>query len=63
MILKVKLTKRAANKLDKLLTFLTEEWSLKVKQEFIQKLDKSISIIRNKPQSFPKSQIVQGVHK
>ena len=42
MIRKIKLSKRAAKKLEKLLEYLEIKWSIKVKNEFIKKLDKSL---------------------
>ena len=39
---KVILSKRASHKLEKLLEYLESEWSLKVKNDFIVKLDKSL---------------------
>jgi len=41
----VKLSTRAMKRLDKLLVFLEEEWSVKVKNDFIKKLDKSLKLL------------------
>jgi plasmid stabilization system protein ParE len=60
---KVVLSKRAKIKLDNLLLFLETEWSLSVKNEFIEKLDRTLQIIQNNPESFPKTQVLTGVHK
>ncbi len=38
---KIKLSKRASKKLEKLLEYLELEWSLKVKEDFIKKLNKT----------------------
>jgi plasmid stabilization system protein ParE len=38
----VYLSKRAANKLEKLLEFLASEWSIKVKRAFIVKLETAL---------------------
>jgi plasmid stabilization system protein ParE len=54
MIRKVKLSRRASKKLDKLLLYLETEWSVKVKNAFIKKFDKSLSLIQDNPKSFPK---------
>jgi hypothetical protein len=45
---KIILSKRASKKLEKLLEYLELEWSLKVKNDFIKKLDydsKNITIV------------------
>ena len=48
----------AKNKLQDLLEYLEFKWSVRVRDGFIFKLDSSIEIIKNLPESFPKSQIV-----
>jgi plasmid stabilization system protein ParE len=48
---KVILSKRASNRLEKLLEYLETVWSLKVKQDFIKKLDKSLIQIQKYPES------------
>ena len=63
MTKKVSLSKRASIKLDNILDHLQKEWSIKVKNEFINKLDRSIEIISQNPDAFPKSNIQKGVHK
>ena len=63
MIRKIKLSKRALNKLDKLLEYLEKEWSLKVKNDFIKKLDKSLNLIKENPDYFQKSISVKGLHR
>lgn len=60
---KIVLSKTAEKKLQKLFDFLTEEWSEKVKNEFIKKLDFSINSIKNQPESFPESKIQKGLRK
>lgn len=59
----IKLSEKAEKKLDKLLDFLEKEWSIKVKDEFIKKLDKSLTQIKVYPDSFPKSDTTKGLHK
>ncbi len=59
---KIILSKRASNRLEELLEYLELEWSLKVKNDFIKKLDKSLSQIQKFPNSCPKSDIVTGLH-
>ena len=60
---KIVLSKTAEKKLQKLFDFLTEEWSEKVKNEFIKKLDFSINSIKNQPESFPESKMQKGLRK
>lgn len=55
MIRKVVISKTTQKKLDSLFSYLVEEWSIKVKNEFIEKLDYSIELIRNQPEMFPES--------
>jgi len=52
---KVVISKTAENKLDKLFEYLLENWSKKVKDEFVKKLDDNISLIRDQPEIFPES--------
>jgi len=56
------LSKRASNQLDRLFEYLELEWSLKVKQEFIKKLDKSLKQIQQYPDGFSETKIVKGLH-
>ena len=60
---KVVLSKRAKIKLENLLLFLETDWSMSIKNEFIEKLDHALQIIQNKPESFPKTAALKGVHK
>jgi plasmid stabilization system protein ParE len=60
---KVILSKRASQKLDKLLNYLETEWSLKVKHDFISKFDKALSQIKKYPDSSPHSNNVNGLFK
>ena len=50
-------SKNAEKSLIDLLEYLELKWSTKVRVKFISKLDKSISLIQNEPEIFPKSQI------
>ena len=59
---KIILSKRASNRLDKLLEYLEQEWSLKVKNDFIKKLDKSLNQIQKFPESCPDTNFVKGLH-
>ena len=50
-------SKKAEKSLIDLLEYLELKWSVKVRDKFISKLDKSIYLIQNDPEAFPKSQI------
>lgn len=53
----------AKEKLEDLFDHLIEKWSYKVKAEFLQKLDRSIEIIKEQPEIFPESQKEKGLRK
>jgi len=57
------ISKLAERKLDKLFEYLIMNWSIKVKNEFVKKLDKSISVIKKQPESFPSSENEKGLRK
>lgn len=59
----VRLSKRAMKKLDSLLVYLENEWSTKVKHNFILKLDKFLKQIQKLPDSFPESEKIRGLRK
>lgn len=46
-----------------LLKYLEEEWSKKIKNEFIKKLDKIFHQIKINPQNHPQSNKQKGIHK
>ncbi len=58
---KIVLSKRASKNLEKLLEYLQTKWSKRVKDNFIKKLDRSLQILKDKPDSSPKSDIVKGL--
>ena len=60
---KILLSKRASGKLDKLLIFLEKDWSLKVKKNFIFKLEAALKQIQKLPESFPESDKIPGLRK
>jgi plasmid stabilization system protein ParE len=60
---KVVISKTAEKKLENLFDYLIEKWSLKVKNEFIQKLDASIAVIEKQPEIFPESKKTKGLRK
>ncbi|MBA4410068.1 MAG: type II toxin-antitoxin system RelE/ParE family toxin [Bacteroidota bacterium] len=59
---KVILSKRASNRLEKLLEYLESEWSYKVKKEFVDKLEKSINLIKKFPEGSQRSEIAKELH-
>lgn len=59
----IRLSKRAMEKLDSLLIYLEDEWSTKVKHDFVLKLDKSLKQIQKLPDSFPESEKIKGLRK
>jgi len=63
MIRAIRFTKSAATKLENLLIYLEIEWSIKDKENFIRKLDKSFLQIQNYPDSFPSSEKIKGLRK
>lgn len=60
---KVVISKTAERKLDKLFEYLITEWSVKVKTDFVKKLDSSIEIIKNQPEIFPESKKGKSLRK
>ena len=53
------LSKRAAQKLDKLFKYLESEWSLKVKNNFAEKLDQILSHLKIFPEIGQKTNLVK----
>ena len=60
---KVVLSKSASKNLDILLEYLELEWSKKVKDTFIKKLDKAVNVLKVNPESSPKSEIIKDLYK
>ena len=60
---KIILSKKASKKLGELLEYLETEWSAKVKNDYIKKLEKSLAIIKQNPNNFQESNIKKGLHK
>jgi len=58
----ISFSRTAAKKLVILLKYLEEEWSVKVKHNFIIKLDNSLKQISNYPLSCEKSQLKQDLY-
>jgi len=63
MALKVVLSETAKSKLSDLLEYLENKWSVRVKKEFVKKLDKTLFRLSNFPQSSPESNEVKGLFK
>lgn len=61
--MEVFLSDLAEYKLKKLAEFLLEEWSYKVKMEFLEKLTNKINQIADQPESCPKSMELGGIYK
>jgi len=60
---KIVLSKQASYKLEKLLNYLETEWSERVKQNFIKKLDDSVKFISLFPEATEKSDIKKGLYR
>ncbi|NKI28217.1 type II toxin-antitoxin system RelE/ParE family toxin [Arenibacter sp. 6A1] len=60
---KIIISQIAEKRLEFLFSYLLEEWSYKVKSDFIKKLDKNIEFIKCQPESFPESDKQNGLRK
>lgn len=60
---KIIITKTTEKKLNRLLEYLSENWSEKVKKEFVEKLDHNLEIIKIHPEIFPESVLKPGLHR
>ena len=60
---KVVISKTAERKLEELFEYLIEKWSVKVKKDFVEKLDSSIEIIKNQLEIFPESKKGKSLRK
>ena len=60
---RVIVTKRASIRLEELFNYLENEWSEKVKNDFIKKFDNAIYQIQKYPKMAPKSDIISDLHK
>ncbi len=61
--MKVFLSELAENKLLKLTEFLLENWSLKVRNDFVKKLTSKIGQISDQPESCSQSSEFKGLYK
>ncbi len=59
----VKLTKTAEIQLQNLLEYLETAWTIKVKKDFVRKLDDCVSNVSTNPNLFPRSFLKKGLHK
>jgi plasmid stabilization system protein ParE len=57
------LSKRAAQKLEKLLEYLETEWSERVKNNYIVKFDRIVNQMGTFPEIGQKSEIIKGLHR
>ena len=60
---KVVISERAEKNLDALLIYLEKEWSVKVKNDFIDKLVRKINFISKMPFMYPESKKKKGVRR
>ena len=61
--MKLYLSDQAAEQLDGLLAYLELEWSVRVRDNFLQKFDRSFQAIRRLPFGFPASEKFIGLRK
>ncbi len=61
--MEVFISELAEYKLKKLTEYLLEQWSFKVKKDFLAKLTKKIQQIQSQPESCPKSNELGGIYK
>ncbi len=50
----------AVENLERIIQYLQENWTEKEIKKFLKKLEKTISIIKKQPLSFPKSQYIEA---
>ncbi|HBB91617.1 MAG: plasmid stabilization protein [Bacteroidetes bacterium GWF2_49_14] len=63
MPLQVKISNKASLSIERLLNYLEANWSVRVRSDFIMKLDRAINLIQSQPDSFPSSTVIKGLHK
>ena len=54
---------RASKRLEKLLEYLESEWSVRVKKNFIIKLDQALNRVKKFSESTQESEIQKGLHR
>ena len=57
------ITRKASIRLEELLSWLENEWSVKVKYDFIEKFEKAVFLIQKFPEIAPKSKEIPNLHK
>ncbi len=57
------MSKRVSIKLERLLAYLEQEWSVQVKEDFVSKLDKAIEVIALFPNSFELVNSDRAIHR
>ncbi len=60
---KIVLTKRAADSLENLFQYLENEWSVKVRNEFIKKFENAVYQIQKFPEIAPASKEIPNLHR
>ena len=60
---KVIISKTAEKRLNDLFKYLLENWSQKVKSDFIKKLDNKIILLKEHPEGYPESEKEKGLRK
>ncbi len=63
MVRKVKLSRKAADRLENIIAYLESEWSEKIRDEFIRKLDNALEHLSRFPASHPESDKVKGLRR
>ena len=61
--MRVYLSVQAQGQLTSLLDYLEQHWPLKVRDNFVAKLEASFAVIGSYPESFPASQKMPGVRR
>jgi len=61
--MKVRFSKLASFKLEKLSEYLIQEWSEESNLKFLKRLDSKIQVIRKNPRSFPESELQPGLRR
>ena len=61
--MKIRFSRLAIYKLEKLSEYLIDQWSVQSNLEFLKRLDSKIQAIRKNPKIFPKSELQSGLRK
>ena len=60
---KVIISKNASQSLQDIADYIEFKWSIKIRNEFVDKFEKNVKLIQSNPESFPKSTINNDLHK